>query len=164
MRQTGRRVLFMLAPNRCRAAPGFLRGERGENTGHEQPVIIVTQVDVSGHRGHVANPGLLAEVDELLQLDGEPVQPVQVLHDQPVPRSGFQVGDHPGVGRYRSAGVGGDVVVHVLLTDDPPPVGREGAAVLQLALHTQPLTTPISGNPGDTLPLSAPAPSSLSWG
>ncbi len=129
-------ILLILAFHPRGFAPRFLGGKRGEDARHKQPVVVA-QIDVGGHGSHLAHPDALAEPDELLQLGGSAMQPIQVVDDHRIPDTGREIGHHLLIAWPGLPVVGRDVVVHILGPDRPPALRRQLAAVLQLALHAK---------------------------
>lgn len=78
-----------------------------------QPAVVRREIALPGHGGQ-RQVLLVGEVDELLQLDGPSVQPVEVPDHDGVDLPVADVGEHPLVLRSRLAVGGGSVVVDVL--------------------------------------------------
>lgn len=76
-----------------------------------------------------AKPGGFADLEELLELLGLAVEPVEVVDDHGVDVPALDVVKHAAVVGPVLAGVGGDVVVDVLLGDRPPSALGLGTAV-----------------------------------
>src|SRR5665213_572230 len=143
-------------PIRCPARPsvggsrlsgGLLCGHGSVDTPDEE-AIVGAQVHPAGHEDNVADPSCsdgIVEPFELLRLAG---QSVEVVTDDGVNVPTFDVGQHALVLRPVLARVGRDVVVDVFHAQRPA-VRQDGApTVLQLALHTLPVTFDVEGDAG----------------
>ena len=140
------RDLLMLAPDAAALIVAFLLRHRRQDTSLELPVRA-RQINVAARRGDVRHTELLAEIDELLQLARLPMQPIEVIDQQPIQRPRAQRGQAALVLRPMLAAPGADVIVDKPLNDLPAPTLRQTLAILELPLHTQSIPLPVRRDP-----------------
>jgi len=140
------RQLLVLSPDAPALVVALLLRHGPEDTS-EELAVVGRQVDVAAHRRQSRDPRLPADVEELLQLLGLPVQAVSVPDDDGVEIAVSQVVEHPPVPRPNAPVVRAHVVVDVALGDLPASASDEPLAVVHLPPHAQVVAIAVGGDP-----------------
>lgn len=105
------------------------------------------EIDIAADRGQLRHARHLAEIEELFQLAGLPMQPIEIPDHDRVQEAAPQIVQHPPVRGPHLAAVGAHIVIDVALLHLPALSRHQALAVLHLAADAQMIPVSVRRDP-----------------